>query len=245
MKKASYYDEEYFDTNPNKGYPGPYTFTSAPWATLARCIVQALAPLSPHSATDFGCARGFLLYCLHTIYGWNVMGYDWSAYAAQTAMPNVPIEVIDITKRYPYKKADVVICMDVLEHIDEGPKLETAVANIRETAIKAAVVHVGLKDLDEGLPEHVTLRTRDWWKNYFANLGLITHVLEPTYRVLLKRYVPGKIGKMWYQRAFVLQPVEVHNEPKVEELPTDNEETRLSVVGDGATTEQEILLQEQ
>ena len=43
-KAQSYYDKEYFDTNPDKGYPGKYDLACAPWPRLARALVLSFGP---------------------------------------------------------------------------------------------------------------------------------------------------------------------------------------------------------
>lgn len=209
---ASYYDKDYFDTYSKKGYPGPYTTASAPWDRLARALVLTFGPsIGVKSCADFGCARGFVIYYLQNLYGWQTKGYDFSKYALKTAMPGLDLELADITRNKPFAPADLVLCMDVLEHIDEA-KLPKAIQNLRDATKKVAVFHVLVpKGKDKGsweyADDHVTVEPKDWWQAMFEANGFRRHWLEPTYRINIRRLVKGPASGIWMENAFVLEPV--------------------------------------
>ena len=209
-KPPSYYDAEYFDTDGDKGYPGPYTLASAPWSRLAMAMVRTFGPtIGVTTVTEFGCARGFVLFFLQHM-GWKVKGYDFSKFAVETALPGIDIEIADLTKRSEYEPADLVVCMDVLEHVAKAD-LPFALKNIRRTMGKAAVVQVYIPGSNVRLarePEdHVTNEPREWWLELFAKNGLRLHHLQPTYELFLRRKVPAVFADMWIASSFVLEAI--------------------------------------
>jgi hypothetical protein len=210
-KPASYYDEAYFRGGPNLGYLGPYAWESAPWERLARAIVRTFGcNLNTTSITDFGCARGFVLWFMKHQFGWQTKGYDFSEYAVANAAPDLDITVADLSKRMDTEPTDIVLCMDTLEHIEER-KLKIALENLHDTAKVAVIVHVYVSDgLQNGidLPEHVTVKPKTWWHELFLTNGFITHVLDPYYKTMIKRLARGVHGDIWADNAFVLEPVQ-------------------------------------
>lgn len=71
----------------------------------------------------------------------------------------------------PKGRFDVVVCVDVLEHIPELLIEETA-AELFGYARKGLYAHVALSPAHKMLPDgrnaHVTLKPRDWWERVFA-----------------------------------------------------------------------------
>jgi len=210
-KPSSYYDQAYYDTDPTKGYPGPYNLACAPWGRIARALIFTFGILGVTSVTDFGCARGFVLWHLKNA-GWATKGYDFSEYAVQTAMEGLDIEVADVAaKRREFQAADLALCMDVLEHIDEK-RLPQALTNMRAATGKVFVAQAYLPEVDYGpindMPEHVTVKPREWWTAQFDKAGFRPHVLEGEYKLNVRRMCLRPFGEMWAGSSFVLEKKE-------------------------------------
>ena len=217
QKPSSYYNEDYYSGVGGKGYKGEYTFASAPWHGMARAIVQTFGcHIGAKTCTDFGCAKGFVLWFLLNEYGWAVQGYDWSDWVCENGALGVPIECKDITKRGEFMAADVTLCTDTLEHIQED-KLETTLGNIYTATNKVFIAHIGLTEtVRESLPEHVTMHDRAWWQERFEAAGFVTSIWEPLYITRLRRATKTSIGKLWAADAFVLEPVPAVEVKKIE-----------------------------
>jgi len=95
-------------------------------------LARALAGLAPGRAVEIGCGTGFVLALLERL-GWTVLGLDMQleglrharartgAPLVRTGAPRVPLA----------DPADLVVLCDVLEHTDEAPLLEAALAATR------------------------------------------------------------------------------------------------------------------
>jgi SAM-dependent methyltransferase len=208
-KSRSWYDADYYDKDPTKGYPGPYTLACAPWARLARAIVYTLGPLGCTSAVDFGCARGFVLYYLQRM-GWKAKGYDWSAYAVRTAMEGVDIEVADVlTEGFAPQRADLAICMDMMEHIEDD-KVPQVLKTISDAAGKLVLFQILLPDApyydwDKPHEDHVGLHPREWWDEMFKAAGLRRSSWEGQYKVNVKYLAKGALAELWAHDTFLLE----------------------------------------
>jgi hypothetical protein len=99
------------------------------------------------SVLDYGCGKGLLKQKLGDI----VREYD----------PGIP------GKDGEPEPADVVVCMDVLEHI-EPDKLDAVLDHIRSLARKAVYVKIAtreaLKTLPDGRNAHLIVETPEWWR---------------------------------------------------------------------------------
>ena len=66
------------------------------------------------------------------------------------------------------KKADLVCCIDVLEHIEES-FIENVINELRNITDKLAYFTIALKPagkiLKDGRNAHILLRSEDWWLN--------------------------------------------------------------------------------
>jgi hypothetical protein len=146
--------------------------------------VLALAQqLGTQDILDYGCGKGTLARALP----WPIKEYD----------PAVP------DKKAEPAPADIVICTDVLEHIE--PKLLSNVLNdIARCALKLAylVIHTGpsMKTLSDGRNTHLIQEDRVWWfrelEKYFAVDDC--HEQGPELHFLVKRrgQYPGTLSRL-------------------------------------------------
>ncbi len=238
-KPQNYYDAAYYDTDVTKGYPGPYTMVCAPWGRLARALVFTFGVLGVDSVTDFGCARGFVLWHLKTA-GWLTKGYDFSEYAVSTAVEGLDIEVADIAaKRREFQPADLTLCTDVLEHL-EGKRLMQALLNIRAATQRVFVAQVFLPEVDyfgpqNDMPEHVTVHDRPWWQTKFEECGFRMHVLDGEYKLNVRRMCLRPFGEIWANSTFVLEPVAIPESTVIEKREKTQYAEYPEQIEDGAT----------
>lgn len=87
----------------------------------------------------------------------------------------------------PEKPADLLICSDVLEHI-EPEKIKAVLAHVRSLTAGHAFLVISLvpaskKFLSDGRNAHVLLRSREWWADQLRKVGLVpASVLVPQKR---------------------------------------------------------------
>lgn len=126
-----------------------------------RYLRPEIALLRPGSILDYGCGQSIFLDCLKLDYGPELLRYD-PAIAAYSILPE--------------KKADLLVNIDVLEHIEEE-NLDHVIAEMRMAAHEAIII-VDTKPANHTLPDgrnaHVSLHSRDWWRarlsRHFENL---------------------------------------------------------------------------
>lgn len=124
-----------------------YGTGGARWAddvvTLARSV-------GAHSILDYGAGKGSLKVALDEAGGFEVYEYD----------PAIP------GKEAKPLRADVVVCGDVLEHI-EPECLYSVLDDIRNLARKAVFLvvstHIAAKHLPDGRNAHLIVEPAAWW----------------------------------------------------------------------------------
>jgi ubiquinone/menaquinone biosynthesis C-methylase UbiE len=95
-----------------------------PMSRHVRRVIKKLArPLSFKSVMDVGCGQGSLLLDLMAAFpGIRPHGTDISGAAVELARDKVPqgeFHVLDLVKGHVHKKYDLVICSEVVEHIED------------------------------------------------------------------------------------------------------------------------------
>lgn len=121
----------------------------------AATVLKLAASLGTKNILDYGCGKGRLGRAIP----FHIAEYD----------PAIP------GKDESPKPADLVICTDVLEHI-EPEKLPCVLEDLRRCVLKLGlfVIHTGpsTKTLADGRNSHLLQKGRDWWKmklkHYFA-----------------------------------------------------------------------------
>lgn len=108
---------------------------------------------------DYGCGKGSLKRELEALTSdFIIREYD----------PAVP------GKDGPPEHADLVVCTDVLEHV-EPPCIDAVVQHLIELANRAVLVAVacrpGKRVLADGRPDHLTVKPPKWWAARLAKFG--------------------------------------------------------------------------
>lgn len=140
------------------------------------------------SCVDYGCAKGFLVNALRII-GCDAYGEDISEYAVENCHPNVR-DYVSLPNDNHY---DLLICKDVLEHVEEVD-LPDVLQNLKRKASQFFFV-VPLGDDDrfrireyEVDITHVTKKDEEWWINLFESQG---------FRLEKFSYSLGSIEQKW------------------------------------------------
>ena len=130
---------------------------------LARELPTSIAILrklfSYTSVLDYGCGKGLILESLNKKLkplGMDIQGYD------------------PCVEKYsgPPKPADILLCTDVLEHV-EPEKTEEVLRHIRSLTLNVSYLIIDLlpaaKRLPDGRNAHINLNTAGWWLNALSD----------------------------------------------------------------------------
>jgi hypothetical protein len=111
--------------------------------------------LKPRSILDYGCGQSRLLEALRLGYPAELLRYD----------PAIPA-----WSKKPERTVDLLISIDVLEHVEEAD-LDTVLADMARLCRNAIIV-VDTKPASALLPDgrnaHVTVRPHAWWRERLA-----------------------------------------------------------------------------
>ena len=105
---------------------------------------------------DYGCGKGFLVdRLLNELSDTPVKFRKYDPFVNDSSI-----------NQRPQKKYDFVMCIDVLEHVDE-PKLDSTLDDICDLTSKALLLIIDLqpavKTLQDGRNAHVMLAPHSWW----------------------------------------------------------------------------------
>ena len=160
-----------------KGYGGK----GSKWADTVLDLVKRY---EAWSVLDYGCGMGTLGKALRaaSVPGLRIDEYD-PAMAWSSMLPGF---------------ADLVVCTDVLEHI-EPDRLACVLSHISMLARKAAFLVVALdpanKILSDGRNAHLIQQPPDWWESSIRSAGL--SVVELDGLIMPPHYNPEKRKKRW------------------------------------------------
>jgi 2-polyprenyl-3-methyl-5-hydroxy-6-metoxy-1,4-benzoquinol methylase len=127
----------------------------------ARTVEVIAASIQASSILDYGCGQGTLVAELRTVWGnkWRLAEYD-PAIAGKDRPPAF---------------ADLVVCTDVLEHVEEQclPHVLEDLAHLtrRQLFVVISTVETS-KTLSDGRQAHITLHPRAWWIERFESVGM-------------------------------------------------------------------------
>ena len=132
-----------------------------------RFIGPEIEILKPASIIDYGCGQSNLVDLLGGSYTLEKYRYD----------PAIP-EYSEL----PPKKVDLLVNIDVLEHIEEHD-LDDVLEEMSSICTNALII-VDLKPaeltLEDGRNAHVTLRSAEWWKERLSkHFGALYRVKTP------------------------------------------------------------------
>lgn len=129
-------------------------------AQVVLSLVEQVTP-RPRSVLDYGCGKGTLGKALP----FGICEYD----------PAIP------GKQESPRPADLVVCTDVLEHI-EPDKLGFVLDDLRRVTLGVGyfVIHMGpaQKTLPDGRNTHLIQKNRKWWEKKLAKYFAIGQVIE-------------------------------------------------------------------
>ncbi len=132
------------------------------WADGVRRLV---AKYEATSVLDYGCGAGTLKVALKSILPSTVRVDEY----------DIAIQGKDIEPDF----ADLVVCTDVLEHI-EPDRLDAVLAHVKEKARKAIFVVIATrpakKTLSDGSNAHLIIENDDWWKDRLTKAGFTLHL---------------------------------------------------------------------
>lgn len=133
-------------------------------AKHAEAVRKLVDDFAPATILDYGCGEGRLAERLKPI---RVSNYD-PGIAAFAKMP---------------KPCDLVVCTDVLEHV-EPQKLEAVLDHIYRVCGKAAYFVIDLKAANAILPDgrnaHLSLHSFDWWIEKLESIGWVMSKRNPS-----------------------------------------------------------------
>ncbi len=127
------------------------------WAAV---VVALMAEYRASSVLDYGCGQGSLK-------------------RAVMAEPRPGVRFDEYDPAIPGKDgipvfADLVVCTDVLEHI-EPDRLDAVLAHLKLLARKAVFAVISLKDsnktLTDGRNAHIIIRPSTWWQKRLVGAG--------------------------------------------------------------------------
>jgi len=116
-----------------------------------RLIRPEIQLLKPESLIDYGCGQSLLIDRLD-------LGYSLDLYRYDPAIPAFAEK--------PKVKADLLINIDVLEHIEESD-LDDVLSDMRSLCRDALIIvdtAPAKRVLPDGRNLHVTLKPHDWWR---------------------------------------------------------------------------------
>lgn len=103
--------------------------------------------------------------------GVSVLDYGCGKGTLKAALPDMDIREYDPAvegKDAPPDEASIVVCTDVLEHI-EPEFLDSVLAHIKSLAVDAALLVVATRPANKTLPDgrnaHLIIEGPDWWRD--------------------------------------------------------------------------------
>lgn len=135
----------------------------------AQLVRQITSEYRSNDVLDYGCGKGFLRRALQPLI--SVKEYD----------PAIE------GKDGPPEPADIVVCLDVLEHV-EPECLDHVLDHIQSLTVKVAalLVHTSaaLKVLDDGRNAHLTQQRLPWWRDKLDARWKCRHAKEGNHHFL-------------------------------------------------------------
>jgi len=135
---------------------GGYGSKGKAWAPRVNILAGELAA---RSILDYGCGKGSLR---------SVLVEFEAPYEVREYDPAIP------GKDTPPEAADLVVCTDVLEHV-EPECIDAVLADLVRLANKAVLLAVacraGKRVLADGRPDHLTVKAPAWWRQRAQKFG--------------------------------------------------------------------------
>jgi len=160
---STVFDENYYEDGIKKKISGYENFHWIPTRSYPEAM-EIIKRFNFETAIDYGCAKGFLVHALRQLEK-KVYGEDISDYAISHSDPKVK----SFLSKPTLNRADLIICKDVIEHIEEK-EIPKFLDLILFKCKKNALFIIPLGDNDkfrireyEMDKTHVTKKDEDWW----------------------------------------------------------------------------------
>ena len=169
---AEFYNEEYFLNGTKSGYGGRFApYTTETYYPIALQLATTInAYLKPKNCLVLGCARGYLVRALREN-GVDAYGVDISHWAIENAdsktKPYLILGDVNLLlPKFSSQKFDMLIAMDVLEHIHK-PQLTNVIKESCRVTAKYILLQVPIVDNSVDL-SHVSIYPESWWRTQFT-----------------------------------------------------------------------------
>lgn len=162
------YDRAYFESHLGER---PYAWGEAVWEEhFARFAQEVEQNFHPATVFDAGCGVGFLVGALRDL-GIDARGADVSEWALAQAPEGIRDRLAwrSVTEPIAGGPYDLVICIEVLEHLSET---EGLVAVKQLTAATDRVLFSSTPD-DKAEPSHLNVQPAEYWIRAFAGEGFV------------------------------------------------------------------------
>jgi protein-L-isoaspartate O-methyltransferase len=185
MKKNNYVGKEYFDKDyfETSGYKSGYSKTNMNRNSylnkaIAVWITQTLGLGGSERVLEIGCAFGWVVEQMISLYGFDAYGQDISTYSAANA-PTTIKERIKECKDVEVVfdgKFDLVYSLETFEHVPKplvDKYFDNIYACLNDNGILFATICLGHND-DRGADidqSHQTLQPREWWNSRLEATG--------------------------------------------------------------------------
>lgn len=173
-----------------------YEQSVATSADAERCILAAFAYLGvPETMIDLGCGSGAMCKVAGRL-GCISDGFD-CAIDQMILGDNMSLHRTNLTDRHAIPtglSADLVLCLEVAEHIAPGEGEETLLQNVNVAT--ADVLLFSAAVLGQGGCGHVNEQSHDYWRDKLTDLGLV----EDTSLTARLRYIWSEVAPdaWWY-----------------------------------------------
>ena len=130
---------------------------------------QWIGYFNPKNILDLGCGLGMYGYAIDS-YGVNYQGLELSKWAIEnTIYRNLKIKQGDVTESQDFKDFDLVLCVDILEHLEEEDLDKTLelIKNYGKNFL-FSIPFIGDPNL-EADPTHKIKKEKQWWINKLTN----------------------------------------------------------------------------
>lgn len=126
----------------------------------------------PQSVIDYGCGCGFYLESALNKGVKDLKGYELSQIALSYAHPSIKkyISIEDCGRLIPTKKYDMVICVEVVEHI-KPEDTDNILTNLKNSL--GGVLVFSAARIGQGGTGHINLRDRSFYVDWFEKNGLV------------------------------------------------------------------------
>lgn len=134
---------------------------------------------APKTVLDVGCASGLYLKPLLDK-GVICTGVDFSESVLTEEVLQIPrqlIKPIDISKQAIGIKADLTMCIEVLEHIPPSG----AVASVKHIAQTSNVIFFSAAQPGQGSHGNINCQPKEYWQNLFAKNGFVCDIKDEDY----------------------------------------------------------------